>query len=250
MSELSIVIVTQNEEDRIRKCLESVKWAHEIIVVDALSRDKTIEICKHYTDKIYTRKWDGFISQKNYALSLATKDWILSLDADEVLSESLKEEIKSVLFQQPKGCNAYSMPRKTYYLGKWMLHSGWYPDRKVRLVRKGFGVWGGTEPHDRLIVDGNVCELNGDILHYSFRNISHHLKKLDYFTDVASAELIKNGKHIGIKEMLFHPAGMFFRMFFLKRGFMDGIQGFIAANISAFHVFMKYAKTWEKHKIK
>ncbi|MGB9735569.1 MAG: glycosyltransferase family 2 protein [bacterium] len=248
MSELSVVVVTQNEEDRIRQCLESVKWAHEIIIVDAFSKDKTLDICRLYTDKIYSREWDGFITQKNYAMSLATKDWVLSLDADEALSEQLIDEIKSVLGSGKQDCVAYSMPRKTYYLGRWILHSGWYPDRKIRLVKNGFGKWGGLEPHDTLVVNGRVCRLNGDILHYSFRNISHHIRKLDYFTDVASEELIKSGKHIGIKELIFHPVGMFFKMFILKRGFLDGIQGFIAASISAFHVFIKYAKAWERNK--
>ncbi len=248
MSGLSVVIVTQNEEDRIKKCLDSVAWATEIIIVDAFSTDKTVEICKSYTDKIYSRHWDGFITQKNYALTLATKDWALSLDADEQLSEQLISEIKSVIDRKDNTCSAYSMPRKTYYLGRWMLHSGWYPDRKVRLVRKGFAIWGGFEPHDFLEVHGKVRELNGDILHYSFRNLSHHIRKLDYFTDAASLELIKSGRRSGVLDMIIHPAGMFFKMFILKKGFMDGIQGFIAASVSAFHVFMKYAKAWEIRK--
>ncbi len=244
-SEVSVAIVTQNEEDRIKRCLDSVSWAQEIIVVDAFSTDRTVEICGLYTDKIFTRKWDGFIPQKNYALTLATKDWVLSLDADEQLSEQLITEIKSAVSTEDDGCLAYSMPRKTYYLGKWMLHSGWYPDRKVRLIRKGGGKWGGLEPHDALIVHGNVCELNNDILHYSFRNLSHHIKKLDYFTDSASQELIKSGREIKISDMLTHPSGMFVKMFFIKKGFLDGVQGFIAACVSAFHVFIKYAKAWE-----
>jgi glycosyltransferase involved in cell wall biosynthesis len=245
MSGLSVVIVTQNEQDRIKQCLESVAWADEIIIVDAFSTDKTVEICRSYTDKIYSRQWDGFIPQKNYALSLATKEWILSLDADEQLSDRLTTEVKDAIINQRGTCDAYSMPRKTYYLGRWMLHSGWYPDRKVRLVRKGFASWGGLEPHDALKVNGKVCELNGNILHYSFRNLSHHIRKLDYFTDAASLELIKSGRRAGVLDMIMHPAGMFFKMFILKKGFMDGVQGFIAAGVSAFHVFMKYAKAWE-----
>lgn len=248
MSGLSVVIVTQNEQDRIRQCLESVAWADEIIIVDAFSTDRTIELCRPYTDKIYSRRWDGFIPQKNYALSLATKEWLLSLDADEQLSGQVQTEIKDVLKGQDPDCAAYSMPRKTWYLGRWMLHSGWYPDRKVRLIRKGTALWGGIEPHDVLQAKGRVCALKGDILHYSFRNLSHHIKKLDYFTDAASMELIKSGRRAGIQGMVMHPAGMFFKMFVLKKGFLDGMQGFIAAGVSAFHVFMKYAKAWEAGK--
>ncbi len=245
MEELSVVIVTQNEQDRIRQCLESVVWAREIIIVDAFSTDQTVEICRSYTDRIYSRKWDGFIPQKNYALTLATRDWVLSLDADERLSEQLIAEIKTVLGTKGNYCTAYSMPRKTYYLGRWMTHSGWYPDRKIRLVRKGSATWGGLEPHDVLEVKGRVCMLKGDILHHSFRSLSHHIKKLDYFTDSASLELIKSGRYVGCIDMIVHSWGMFMKMFFIKKGFMDGMQGFIAACVSAFHVFVKYAKTWE-----
>ncbi len=246
MPGLSVVIVTQNEQDRIKQCLESVAWADEIIIVDAFSTDKTVEICRSFTDKIYSRQWDGFIPQKNHALSLATKEWVLSLDADEQLSEQLMTGIKGVISDQSRDCVAYSMPRKTYYLGRWMLHSGWYPDRKIRLVRNGSAAWGGLEPHDNLKVHGKICDLDGDILHYSFRNLSHHIRKLDYFTDAASSELVKSGRHAGMKDMVMHPAGMFLKMFILKKGFMDGIQGFVAASVSAFHVFMKYAKAWER----
>lgn len=245
MAELSVVIVTQNEQDRIGQCLESVKWANEIIVVDAFSTDKTAEICRSYTNKIYSRQWDGFIPQKNYALALATRDWVLSLDADEQLEEQLIAEIKTALGTKGNDCTAYSMPRKTYYLGRWMMHSGWYPDRKIRLIRKGSGVWAGLEPHDALEVKGRVCMLKGNILHYSFRSLSHHITKLDYFTDSASSELIKSGRHVNFIDMITHSSGMFVKMFFIKRGFMDGVQGLIASCISAFHVFMKYAKAWE-----
>ncbi len=246
MAGLSVVIVTQNEQDRIGQCLASVAWADEIVVVDAFSTDKTVELCRAYTDRIYSRHWDGFIPQKNYALSLATRDWVLSLDADEQLSGQLQTEIRNTVVSGNSDCTAYSMPRKTYYLGRWMLHSGWYPDRKVRLIRKGSAAWGGLEPHDELQVNGKVCSLHGDILHSSFRNLSHHLRKLDYFTDAAAGELVKSGRTVSVRDMLLHPAGMFLKMFVLKRGYLDGMQGFVAASISAFHVFMKYAKTWEK----
>ncbi len=246
MKELSVIIVAYNEEDRIKRCLESIKWANEIIVVDGFSNDGTVDICKQYTEKIYQRKWDGFISQKNYALSLATKEWVLSLDADEELSELLMDEIKGVLENNDVDCDAYSMPRKTYYLGRWILHSGWYPDRKVRLIKKGAGVWGAVEPHDALIVKGRVCSLKHDILHWSFRNIAHHIQKLNYFTDSAALEIIKTNKRVNITDIIFHPIGMFIKMFLLKKGFLDGIQGFIAAAVSSFHVMMKYAKVWER----
>ncbi|MCL4558509.1 MAG: glycosyltransferase family 2 protein [Deltaproteobacteria bacterium] len=246
MPGLSVVIVTHNEEDRIRGCLDSVAWADEIIVVDAFSTDRTAEYCRPYTDRIYTRVWDGFIPQKNYALKLATKEWVLSLDADERLSDRLIPQIKAAIGTADRGCAAYSMPRKTYYLGRWMEHSGWYPDRKTRLIRNGAGVWTGQEPHDTLEVDGRVCRLDGDILHYSFRDLSHHIQKLDYFTDLASSELIKSGRHAGPVDMMIHSSGMFVKMFFVKKGFLDGVQGFIAACVSAFHVFIKYAKAWEK----
>ena len=160
MEKLSVTIITLNEEKRIRDALESVKWADEIIVVDSGSTDKTVDICKEYTDKVFFNPWPGHVAQKNVAVDKASHLWILSIDADERITPKLAGEIQKVL-HNPKA-DAYKMPRHVYYLGQWINHSGWYPDNKVRLFRKDKARWGGTNPHDTVVANGNVGYLNGD----------------------------------------------------------------------------------------
>lgn len=243
MEKLSVTIITLNEERNIRDALESVKWADEIVVVDSGSTDRTVDICKEYTDRVFYNQWPGHIAQKNLAIDKASHQWILSIDADERVTSELAAEIKEVL-KGPKA-DAYSVPRHVFYLGRWINHSGWYPDRKIRLFRRDKGRWGGIDPHDTVIVSGEVKYLKRDLIHYSFRDISHHINTMNSFTSIASKEYVKLGKRFRYRDILFRPVFMFFKSYILKQGFRDGLPGIVIAVAAAYHVFIKYAKLWE-----
>lgn len=242
MEKLSVTIITLNEEHNIRDALESIKWADEIVVVDSGSRDKTVEICREYTDKVFYNPWPGHIEQKNLAIDKASNQWILSIDADERVTPELAGEIKRVL--EGPSVDAYAVPRLVFYLGRWIAHS-WYPDYKVRLFRRDKGKWGGINPHDKVVVDGKVERLKGDLLHYSYKDIAHHVNTMNSFTTISAREYSKLGKKAGPLDLIFKPAGMFLKKYLLKQGFRDGMPGFIIAVSSAYYVFLKYAKLWE-----
>jgi glycosyltransferase involved in cell wall biosynthesis len=247
MEKLSVTIISYNEEKNIRDCLESVQWADEIVVIDSFSIDKTIDICREYTDRVYQNKWPGFVEQKNFALTKASHNWILSIDADERVSDELGEEIKGLLSNSLK-YDGYYIPRKTFYVNKWILHCGWYPDYKIRLFKKDKGRWegtGGTAIHESVKVNGRVGYLKGDILHHSFPTISSHLKTINSFTSISATENFKKGERTGILSILFRPIFNFFKMYILKLGFLDGIPGLIVSVLSSYHVFIKYTKMWE-----
>ena len=246
MSKVSACIVTYNEESNIQRCLEGLEWADEIIVVDAQSGDRTVQLCQKYTDNVFSHTWLGHVRQKNLALSKASGDWILCLDADERVTPELAEEMKlSVLTSD---CNGYYIPRKTYYLGRWINHSNWYPDYKLRLIRRGKGEWKGIDPHDRLEVTGKTGYLKGDILHYSYENISHHLKKINSYTSIMASESKRRGKKFSYLDLFLRPPLKFIKMYVIKGGFMDGFPGFIIAVLGSYYVFLKYAKWWELEK--
>jgi glycosyltransferase involved in cell wall biosynthesis len=242
---LSVTVITFNEEENLPACLESVKWADEIIVVDSFSTDRTVEIARRYTDKVVQREWPGHVEQKNFALEQATKDWVLCIDADERVSPELAEEIRSVLAMPDTAEAGYSLPRKTFYLGRWITHGGWYPSRKLRLVRRGLARWKGVNPHDHLYADGPCAELRGDLYHYTYKDISDHLRRIDSYTTISARELHERGKGNVLLHMLLNPPARFLRMYFLRLGFLDGMPGFILAALASYYVFLKYAKLWE-----
>lgn len=241
---LSVCIITRNEEAHIRACIESVSWADEWIVVDSNSTDRTIEIAREMGAKVVINPFETFVAQKNLALDHATGDWILSIDADERVSPELGEEIRAVVAgDRPEV--AFSMPRKTWYFGQWILHGGWYPDRKLRLTRRGRSRWSGRNPHDHLYADGPTGELHGDLIHYTYRDISDHLRKIDHYTTLGARDALARGVRFPLFRMLFHPGFRFFRMYLLKAGFLDGQAGLVLACLSCYYVFLKYAKLWE-----
>ena len=239
---ISACIISFNEEDKIEDCLLSLQGvADEIIVVDSLSKDATLDIAKRYTDRIFEQTFLGHVEQKNLAVSKARYDWILSLDCDERLSDELKQSILAIKDQLDNN-DAYKMPRKTFYIYRWLNHC-WYPDKKVRLFNKHKAKWGGVNPHDRVEVSSDrVQELKGDILHYSFDSISDHLQTIDKFTDIGAQEIIKRGKKVSILSPFLHAKWTFFRMYILRRGFLDGFAGLVASLLSFLHAFVKYAK--------
>ena len=242
---LCVCIITLNEEENIRDCLESVKWADEIVVVDSLSADRTVEIARGYSKRVVQRPWPGHVEQKNFALEQATCDWALSIDADERVSPELASEIQALLRAPGRPEVGYTVPRKTWYLGRWITHGGWYPNRKLRLVRRGAARWGGVNPHDHLYVDGPVGHLKGNLCHYTYRDISDHLKTIDKFTSIAARELHERGARHALAGMVLHPPGRFLKMYVLRLGFLDGMAGFLVAAMASYYAFLKYAKLWE-----
>lgn len=249
---ISVCIVCFNEQDNIKRCLESVEWVKdyqgEIVVVDSFSTDNTVEICKQFTDKVIQHKWGGFVSQKTFAVSQAQNDWILSLDADEVISGELREEIIKAWWDRVyHNCDGIRMKRHAFYLGKWINHGGWYPNWQLRLFNKYKGKWGGIDPHDRIVMqpDTKVIDLKNDLLHYTYKDISHQLRTIDNFSRVSSQSLLGEGDSFSIFKMIFRPPVKFMETFLWKRGFLDGMPGFIISVASSFYVFIKYAKMWE-----
>ena len=242
MPKLSVCIISYNEEDKIEDCLRSVaRVADEIVVVDSLSTDRTREIAARYTDKIFEQAFLGHVQQKNLAVAKASHEWILSLDCDERLSPELEADIlerKSDLDRH----HAYRMARKTFYVYRW-LDRCWYPDYKVRLFNRNTARWGGINPHDRIEVDGDdIVTLRGDILHYSFDTISEHIRTLDNFTEIGAREIIERGKRVTVLSPFSHGFWTFFKLYVIKRGFLDGFAGAVVSVLSGMHAFVKYSK--------
>jgi glycosyltransferase involved in cell wall biosynthesis len=245
MVQLSVVIITYNEQRNIKRCLNSVqKVADEIVVVDSYSEDKTPKICKEKGIRFIQHPFEGHIQQKNWASQQASYHYVLSLDADEALDEELTQSILSV--KQNWQHDAYAMNRLTNYCGKWIHHSGWYPDTKLRLWDRRKGKWGGYNPHDEWQLHNpdksTIKHLRGNILHYSFYSISEHVRQSNYFSDIAAEAYLKNGKKSSWRNILLNPVFKFLKSYLLKRGILDGFCGLIIAMISAHATFLKYVK--------
>ncbi len=242
MKSLSAVIITFNEEKNIERCLKSlIPIVDEIVVVDSYSVDGTAEICRKYDVIFKERKWDNYSEQKNYANSLVTSDYILSIDADEEISKELQDSVRN-LKSTKNNVDGYEFTRKTNYCGKWILHGGWYPERKLRLWKTGLAKWHG-EVHEQLNFTGTATErVKGDLLHYSYPSIDSHANKVNYFTSIAAKDLFDQGKKSSLVVLLISPMIEFWRKFLFQRGFMDGYYGFVIAVMSAYYKFYKYAK--------
>lgn len=244
---LTACIICFNEEDRIEACLASVSFCERIVVVDSHSSDRTREIAATYTDRIYVQDWQGHIAQKNIALDHAPTDWVFSIDADERITPELRAEIEALFATGEPSLNGYEVPRRTFYLGRFIDHGGFYPDRKLRLFRRSKGRWGGVNPHDHVQLEGKPGRLRGDLHHYSFRDVRAHLQTIEYFTRIAAEEKLKRRpKRLGIAfQLAFAPPWKFFKMFILQRGFLDGVAGLIVAWMGSYYVMLKYARLWE-----
>ena len=242
---VSAIVVCFNEEERIQDCLESLRWCDEIVVVDAYSTDRTPEICRRYTNRFIQRVWAGYRDQKAFAHSQATRDWVLLVDSDERVTPELRDEIRNALLDDAHEYAGYALPRLVHYLGRWWRRGGWYPDYDVRLFQRERATWGGSEPHEKILVDGRVRRLRHPLHHYSYRSIEDHLQRINRFTSVSSRELKKEGSRWRLSDALLRPAARFFRSYILKRGFMEGFAGFYVAVTAAVYVFLKYAKLWE-----
>lgn len=241
---LSAVIITLNEEKNIERCIRSLlPVADEIVVVDSGSADRTAEIAESLGAKVVFNAFKGHIEQKNVALKMAIHPLVLSLDADEALSEELAGSLQKV--KKSPWADCYSVNRLTQYCGKWIRHGGWYPDTKIRLVRNLKASWGGTNPHDKMIPEkgATVGHIHGNLLHYSIHSLTDHLLQIDYFTTIAARQRVEKGKKLNLIKLIVNPFAKFFKDYFLRLGFLDGYTGFVIASLSGYATFLKYLKT-------
>lgn len=249
---ISIAIITYNEEKNIRDCIEScLKIADEVVVLDSFSTDKTREICESYPIvKFYQHEFDGHVEQKNRALSLCSFDWVLSLDADERVSPQLEKEILELKENKEKmnQYNGYRIPRLTYHLGKFIYHSGWYPQRKYRLFKKDKAIWVGENPHDYITIEGKGSFLKGNIIHYSFKDLSHQIDTINKFSSIVAFNRYHQNKKFSILKSIYKPIVKFLEIYIFKLGFLDGFAGFTIAIASSFSTFLKNAKIYELEK--
>jgi glycosyltransferase involved in cell wall biosynthesis len=249
---ISAVVITYNEEQNIERCLRSLLFCDEIIVVDASSTDRTREIAQKFSSHVYLRSWKGYVDQKNFANSLASHDWILSIDADEEVSSELSEEIRKELSNDnPSAISAFSIARKTYHSGRWIRHGGWYPNRLVRLFRKSCGKWAGDDIHEFWSVTdgGPVVNLQEHIIHYSFKSMSDQVERNNRYSSLGAVTLSKSGRNFSRFLICVKPPLKFLETYVLKLGFLDGFPGFFISVSAAYSVFLKWAKLWEMRRI-
>ena len=242
---LSVIIITKNEEKLISACLESVSFAEDIVVLDAGSKDNTTEIAKSFGCRVFVEEWKGYGPQKQSALEKTYHKWVLSLDADERIPPETAQIISQII-QDPKA-QAYSLPRKNFFHGKWIKHSGWWPDRVVRLFDKEHGKFEGIV-HETWVTEGKIIELNVPIEHYSYQNYSQMLKKMNEYSSTRARELYDKGIRVNLLTPFLHGGWMFIRSYFLKLGLLNGLDGFIISFINACNSFFKYAKLLEMQK--
>jgi len=245
---VSLVIITLNEEANIARCIQSVPWAADIIVVDSFSSDRTVSIAEGLGARVEKRAFKGYRDQKQYALSLATQPWVLSLDADEALSPALAKEIFEATNQSKY--DGYRISRCSFHLGRWIRHGGWYPDYQRRLFKKEKAQWQGGAVHEYLEITGKVGVLKNDIQHYVFRDLDDQIDTNNEFSTLGAKELFRLGKKPSLLKLVFKPIGKFIECYLWKRGFLDGPAGFIIALGAAQSLFLKYAKLWEMQKLK
>jgi glycosyltransferase involved in cell wall biosynthesis len=238
---ISATIITFNEERNIARVIESLRCCDEILVLDSGSNDRTVEIATKLGARVVEASWHGYAAQKNIAAELSSNDWILSLDADESLSEALEAEIWHIKKSGPQ-FDGYTVPRLAQYLGRWILHSGWHPDRKVRLFDRRKAKWVGSFVHESVTVTGSVGHLKSNLLHFTCNSLSEHVRSMDRYTTLAAQEIATNQKNIPLSLLLFDPAWTFFRTYVLKLGFLDGPEGLAIAYMAAFYNFVKYFK--------
>jgi glycosyltransferase involved in cell wall biosynthesis len=242
---VSAAIVCCDEETYIEACLASVGWCDEIVVVDSGSHDRTVELARKRASRVIHHDWPGYAAQKNFALEQTTGDWVLSLDADERCTPELRDAIRAALAADPPVAG-FEVRRHVFYLSRWIDHGGWYPDWKLRLVRRGRARWGGVDPHDKLVADGPTARLDADLVHLTYAGFADQIRTIQSFSDVVSGEWEREGRRFSYARALTHPPVKFLECFVWKRGFLDGWPGFVIAAASAFYVFTKHVKLWER----
>lgn len=243
MEKISVTIIALNEQANIGDCLESVRWADEIIVSDTGSTDATADICRQYGAKVYVDKWLGFGAQKNLCAARARNNWVLNIDADERVTPELKEEIDRAA-ASGGGCGYY-IARKNYFGARWIRHCGWYPDYNLRLYRKDAGRFSERQVHEAVSVNGPTGRLKSPMVHRTYKDVSDYLLRMQRYSTLAALEMVKEGRSAGILDLALRPPFTFFKMYVLKGGFLDGYPGIILSALYSCYTLSKYAKLWE-----
>lgn len=262
---VSVCVLACDEERELERCLASIAWADEIVVVvDAKSRDGSEIVARRLASRVERRPYAGDVAQKSHAVSLAKHDWIFVLDPDEVVTPALSEAMQRALVEAARADGAgsaggaggaggadsaiagYEVNRATFHLGRWIRHGDFYPDWKLRLFRRAAGRYAGRDPHGRIEVDGRVARLEGELEHYSYRDLADQIARIQFFSSEAAAALVREGVRFRLRDLVLRPPARFLRSYLLRTGFRDGIPGFVIAGASAFYVFLKYAKLWER----
>lgn len=240
---ISAVVITLNEEANIERCLQSLRFTDEIVVLDSMSTDDTVELARKYTDKVGVREFSGYGEQKAAALEMATCDWVLIVDADEVISESLADEI--ICAVKNGRLDGYKIPRSTYFLGKWIRYCGWYPDYQLRLAKRERAQMPPRLIHEHLVVNGDTGILNSPIIHYSYTSMGDYARKMISYAQAAAEQKLREGRKTRLSDILFTPGLTFVKIYILKQGFRDGLHGFILSCLSASAIFLRYATLWD-----
>lgn len=241
---LTVTVITRNEAANLDDCLASVAWADEIVVVDSQSTDDTVAIARRHSARVEVRPWPGYGAQRNYAASLAAHDWILSIDADERVPPELAAEIQRVLTTDPPR-RGYRIPRVTWYLGRWIRGTDWYPDYQLRLYDRRAGRWNARRVHESVSLDGEPGLLRHELQHFAYRDISHHLSTIDRYTTLAAEQSADDGRRVSLAGIIVHPPFAFLRNYVVKQGFTQGAAGLLVSVLNSYYVFLKMAKTWD-----
>jgi glycosyltransferase involved in cell wall biosynthesis len=240
---ISVAIITKNEEQNIEDALKSVADAREIVVVDAFSSDRTVEICRKYTGKVFQHEWQGFALQKQRAVDYAEGPWVVIIDADERVTPELKKEIIKAI--SDTDCNGFYIPRENYFIGKWIKHSGWWPDYTLRLFKKDKGHFVMREVHEKVAVEGKTSYLKNPLKHYTYRSISEFVLRTEKYSALAAVEIRNKSGAAGLFSLTIKPLATFVKMYILRLGFLDGARGLILAVLYSYYTFLKYVKTRE-----
>ena len=244
VQKVTATVITRNESANLAAALESLRWADEIVVIDSESTDDTVAIARRYTDRVVVRPWPGYVAQKNFAAGQASHDWIFSLDADERVTPELAAEVRALL-SEPPAAAGYRIPRVTFHCGRWIRSTDWYPDHQLRLYDRRRALWTGRHVHESVRADGPVARLRGEIQHYAYRDLAHHLQTMDRYTTLAARQMFEDGRRASWIDILVTPRLTFFRNYVLRGGFRDGMAGLVVSAMNAYYVGLKFAKLWE-----
>lgn len=245
-SGISVCVIARDEEETLSRCLGAVRWADEIVVVvDARGGEGTERVARQYATRVERNVYLGDIEQKRHCIELASHEWVLVVDPDEVVTPDLATAIRGALATAEESADGYFLNRITYHLGRWIRHGDFYPDWKLRLFRSARAEWVGRNPHGRVEVKGSTTRIAGELQHYSYRDLADQVARIQFFSSEAAASLHADGQKPRLQDLLLRPPARFLRAYVLKRGFLDGVPGFVIAAATAFSVFLKYAKLWE-----
>ncbi len=250
-SGISAFLVTLNEEEKLDRCLRSLGWCDEIIVVDSGSTDRTLAIAADHGCRVEHRDWRGFVEQKAHGLSLCRQPWVLNLDADEEVSPELQAQIEEVLTRDAAGGvpeNGFELSRVVFYLGRWWRRGGWYPEWRLRLARREAVTWHGEEPHEHAEVEGLRGRLSGELRHYTYRDVTDHVHRLNAYSSAAARALHARGRRASWGDLILRPKARFLKFYLLRRGYREGSAGLFVAALEAWYVFLKYLKLRELEK--